>query len=109
MLMVHACDEANARRSKCTSWDVPRSALLSASWCRWRALTVRRVRRCECTASSALRCVVQVASHIVANPQDKTEVTLVFGNVSEDDILIKDLLDGLAKKDPKRFKVGGRV
>ena len=79
MLMVHACDEANARRGS----------------------SHPRMRR-----RAALRCVVQVASHIVANPQDKTEVTLVFGNVSEDDILIKDLLDGLAEKDPKRFKVG---
>lgn len=46
-----------------------------------------------------------MAHHILSNPADKTEVSLIFGNLSEDDILIKDKLDALAKKHPKQFKV----
>lgn len=35
----------------------------------------------------------------------KTKVTLLFGNVTEEDILLKDELDQIAKKYPDRFKV----
>lgn len=36
---------------------------------------------------------------------DKTRFSLVFGNVTEDDILIRDLLEKLADENPGRFKV----
>lgn len=36
---------------------------------------------------------------------DKTRFSLVFGNVTEDDILIRDLLDDLVASNPGRFKV----
>ncbi|KAJ1725102.1 NADH-cytochrome b5 reductase [Coemansia erecta] len=35
----------------------------------------------------------QVIQHVLANPADKTRVSLVYANVSEDDILLKDQLD----------------
>ena len=48
--------------------------------------------------------MLQVAQEITRNPEDKTEVTLVFANVSEDDILLKKELDDMARKH-KNFKV----
>jgi len=48
--------------------------------------------------------MLQVAKEILKNPQDKTEVHLVFANSSEKDILLKEELDALAAKH-KNFKV----
>jgi cytochrome-b5 reductase len=48
--------------------------------------------------------MLQVLSEALANPEDKTEYALLFGNVSEADILLKDQLDELAKKH-SNFKV----
>lgn len=48
--------------------------------------------------------MLQVIDAILSNPEDKTQVSLVFGNVSEDDIILKDRLDALAVKH-KNFKV----
>jgi cytochrome-b5 reductase len=50
------------------------------------------------------RCV-QVADAILANPADKTKVTLLFANVSEGDILLKDKIDAMAAAHPDKFKV----
>lgn len=41
---------------------------------------------------------------VINNPEDKTELTLVFANNSEEDILMKDTLDDIAKKH-SNFKV----
>lgn len=49
--------------------------------------------------------MLQVADHILDNPSDKTKVSLVFANVSEGDILLKDKIDAMAAKHPDRFKV----
>lgn len=38
---------------------------------------------------AVLCCAAQVADYILANPADKTKVSLVFANVSEGDILLK--------------------
>eukprot|EP01119_Soliformovum_irregulare_P010032 TRINITY_DN2430_c0_g1_i1.p1 TRINITY_DN2430_c0_g1~~TRINITY_DN2430_c0_g1_i1.p1 ORF type:complete len:310 (-),score=110.84 TRINITY_DN2430_c0_g1_i1:140-958(-) len=48
--------------------------------------------------------MLQVVRAILKNPEDKTDVTLVFANVTEEDILIKDEIDALAKKH-KNFHV----
>lgn len=42
---------------------------------------------------------------VLSNPDDKTKVTLLFANVSPDDILLKSDLDKLAQKHPDRLKV----
>lgn len=42
--------------------------------------------------------MLQVARAILQNPNDKTKVSLVFANVNEEDILLKDILDELDKK-----------
>lgn len=48
--------------------------------------------------------MLQVAQEVVRNPEDKTKVTLVFANLSEDDILLRKELDDMAKKH-KNFNV----
>ncbi|XP_021741671.1 NADH-cytochrome b5 reductase-like protein [Chenopodium quinoa] len=48
--------------------------------------------------------MLQVAEAILKNPDDKTQVSLVYANVSPDDILLKQKLDILATSHPN-FKV----
>lgn len=46
----------------------------------------------------------QLCRAIFNNPNDKTKVTLVFGNVTEEDILLKKKLDELENTYPQRFR-----
>ena len=46
----------------------------------------------------------QVIRNIFKNPNDKTKVTLVYGNVTEDDILLKKELNELENTYPRRFR-----
>ncbi|KAL7620724.1 NADH-cytochrome b5 reductase [Parahypoxylon ruwenzoriense] len=46
----------------------------------------------------------QLARAIFKNPEDKTKVTLVFGNVSEEDILLKREFEELENTYPNRFR-----
>ncbi|KAI1414910.1 ferredoxin reductase-like protein [Hypoxylon sp. FL1857] len=46
----------------------------------------------------------QLARAIFKNPDDKTKVTLVFGNVSEEDILLKREFEDLENTYPNRFR-----
>ncbi|KAJ9685177.1 hypothetical protein PVL29_017274 [Vitis rotundifolia] len=47
----------------------------------------------------------QLTRAILENSKDKTNVHLIYANISHDDILLKDELDGFARKFPNRFKV----
>jgi len=47
----------------------------------------------------------QVIRKILENPSDKTKVTLLYANKTEEDILLRHELDALAKKHPKQFTV----
>jgi len=49
--------------------------------------------------------MLQIAKAIFKNPKDTTNVSLLFSNHTEDDVLCKDELDALAKQNPTRFKV----
>lgn len=42
---------------------------------------------------------------IDANPEDKTKCTLIFSNVTEEDILLRKEFEALAAKKPDQFKV----
>ena len=42
--------------------------------------------------------MLQVIKEILKNPNDKTNVHLIFANNSEEDILLKEMLDNLQKK-----------
>ena len=46
----------------------------------------------------------QVANAIFKNPEDKTKVTLVFGNLTNEDILLKEELAHLENTYPQRFR-----
>lgn len=46
----------------------------------------------------------QTARHIFRNPEDKTKVTLIYGNVTENDILLKRELEELENTYPQRFR-----
>ena len=52
--------------------------------------------------------MLQVAAAALADPADKTKVSLVYGNVAEEDILLRDEIDAMAKAHPDRFEVGPR-
>ncbi|RMZ84162.1 hypothetical protein DV738_g780, partial [Chaetothyriales sp. CBS 135597] len=47
----------------------------------------------------------QLVRSIFSNPEDKTKVSLVFGNIAEEDILLREEFDKLEKKYGDRFKV----
>lgn len=49
--------------------------------------------------------MLQVIEKIIKNKNDSTKVALVFANVEERDILLKEKLDLLAKDYPEKFKV----
>jgi len=49
--------------------------------------------------------MLQVVDEILANPADKTQVSLVFANISEADILMKKDIDARAAAHPDKFKV----
>ncbi|KAF2401960.1 oxidoreductase NAD-binding domain-containing protein [Trichodelitschia bisporula] len=46
----------------------------------------------------------QLIRAIFSNPEDQTKVTLVFGNISEEDILLKRELEDLENTYPRRFR-----
>lgn len=54
---------------------------------------------------SGITPMFQVTRAILENPKDKTNVYLIYGNVTYDDILLKDELDHLVKTYPGRFQV----
>ncbi|KAG1681583.1 hypothetical protein FOA52_014091 [Chlamydomonas sp. UWO 241] len=47
----------------------------------------------------------QVVNAILKNPRDKTKVSLIYGSITEEDILLRKELDVLAQAHPGRFKV----
>ncbi|KAJ0590958.1 putative cytochrome-b5 reductase [Helianthus annuus] len=54
---------------------------------------------------SGITPMFQVARAILENPNDKTQVHLIYANVTYDDILLKEEIDGLATNYPGRFHV----
>ncbi|GMN39663.1 hypothetical protein TIFTF001_008890 [Ficus carica] len=54
---------------------------------------------------SGITPMFQVARAILENPKDKTKVHLIYANVTYEDILLKEELDGLATNYPDQFKV----
>jgi cytochrome-b5 reductase len=49
--------------------------------------------------------MLQVLEEVLSEDDDKTHVSLVFANNTEQDIILKDRLDALAKKHPNRLEV----
>ncbi|CEQ42387.1 SPOSA6832_04213 [Sporobolomyces salmonicolor] len=46
-----------------------------------------------------------VSPTVNSNPEDKTKATLIFANVTEEDILLRKEFEGLAKSKPDQFSV----
>ncbi|KAI9931669.1 hypothetical protein ASPWEDRAFT_37473 [Aspergillus wentii DTO 134E9] len=59
---------------------------------------------CLIAGGTGITPMYQLARQIFKNPEDKTKVTLVFGNVKEEDILLKKELQDLENTYPQRFK-----
>jgi len=49
--------------------------------------------------------MLQIIKAILKNPKDKTQVSLIFGNVTVDDMLLREELDIIARQHPDQFKV----
>lgn len=47
----------------------------------------------------------QIIKAIASNPIDKTQVYLVYGNQTEEDILLKMELDAIVERNPEQFKI----
>mmetsp|Transcript_28310 Transcript_28310/g.76462 ORF Transcript_28310/g.76462 Transcript_28310/m.76462 type:complete len:320 (-) Transcript_28310:580-1539(-) len=49
--------------------------------------------------------MLQVIDAVLANPEDRTKLTLVYANQTPGDIILKERLDALAAQHPDRFSV----
>lgn len=54
---------------------------------------------------SGITPMYQVLCGLLRDPKDKTQISLVFGNITEEDILIREELDALAAAHPQRFRL----
>jgi len=48
---------------------------------------------------------LQVITAALKDPNDKTEISLLYANQTENDILVRDEMEALQKKHPQRFKI----
>lgn len=63
--------------------------------------------RVQISGGSGITPMLQIVQEVLRNPEDKTEVSLIFANVSDKDILLKQTFDDMAAKH-KNFKARGR-
>jgi cytochrome-b5 reductase len=54
---------------------------------------------------SGITPMLQVAQRVLTNDNDQTKVSLIFANVSEDDILLREKIDELQAEYPQQLKV----
>ncbi|KAL8979590.1 MAG: hypothetical protein Q9177_006102 [Variospora cf. flavescens] len=59
---------------------------------------------CLIAGGTGITPMYQLCRAIFSNPSDKTKVTLVFGNVTEEDILLKREFEDLENTYPQRFR-----
>ncbi|KAK7576282.1 hypothetical protein V9T40_012568 [Parthenolecanium corni] len=53
---------------------------------------------------SGIAPILQIIRHISKNPKDETKLSLLFANQTEEDILLRDELEQVAKEHPDQFK-----
>lgn len=49
--------------------------------------------------------MLQIVAAVLKDPKDKTQLSLIFANQAEEDILVREELEALEKAHPKRFKL----
>lgn len=49
--------------------------------------------------------MLQVIRAILKDPEDDTKISLIFGNQTEEDILVRDMLEAEAERHPERFRL----
>lgn len=49
--------------------------------------------------------MLQIIRKVLSDPKDKTKISLLFGNVTEEDILLREYLDTISKSHPDQVKV----
>ena len=49
--------------------------------------------------------MLQLVRAMIKDPKDQTQVSLLFANQTEKDILLREELEEIAKKNPDRFKL----
>jgi len=49
--------------------------------------------------------MLQLVKHVLKDPEDKLKMSLLFANQTEDDILLRSELEGLAAQYPERFRL----
>nr|KAJ3402179.1 hypothetical protein HK105_004333 [Polyrhizophydium stewartii] len=54
---------------------------------------------------SGITPMLQVIQRVLSDPADKTKLSLVYANVTEDDIMLRKYLDKLAAQNPEQLKV----
>jgi len=57
------------------------------------------------TGGSGVTPLLAIAKTICNDPEDKTKVSMIFSNYTEEDILLRKELDTLAKSHPNKFKI----
>ena len=53
--------------------------------------------------------MLQLITAVFRDPNDNTNLALLFANQSEDDILVREELEAIQAEHPDRFKVGYRI
>ncbi len=62
-------------------------------------------RLCMVAGGTGITPMWQVLDHILGDPSDKTKISLVYANVTEDDILLREELDNLVNTHRDQFDV----
>lgn len=60
---------------------------------------------CMVSGGTGITPMYQIIKAILTNPNDKTKITLLYGSVSEDDILLRAELDEFAESHKDQFKL----
>ncbi|KAK2736855.1 NADH-cytochrome b5 reductase [Myotisia sp. PD_48] len=60
---------------------------------------------CMVAGGTGITPMYQLIRKIFSDPKDKTKVTLVYGNIAEEDIILKHELEALENTYPQRFRV----
>lgn len=71
----------------------------------WKGTDQRKTKKFNMIAGgTGVTPMLQVVTNMLRDPDDESQVALLFANQSPDDIILKDEIDALEKEHPTRFK-----